>query len=236
MSFRAPHIADSIHPTEAFARIDPLPMETMGQDWLNILGRIPGEGLKGAGLPRNALGSIMHSPDTFGPFLNYWVSTKSLMSLSGREQALVILRMACLYLSDYLWKHHVPVGREFGINDQELTSLHAGHWEDFASPRERSLLALTDELVNERTIRPTAWMVCKGALDDKAVVDLIALVSQYVFFALMNNALQVQLEPALDGIPGLADLDARGPRQPRDSQGDFTLRSRKESARATRPE
>jgi len=42
-------------------------------------------------------------------------------------------------------------------------------------------------------------------LPARDLVDLIALISQYVLFALANNVLQVPLEPALTGDPGLAD-------------------------------
>jgi alkylhydroperoxidase family enzyme len=111
--------------------------------------------------------------------------------------------MACLYGSNYVWKHHVPVGHEFGITDAELDAVEAGDFERFASARERALLALTDELVNARTIRPAAWTAHAAALPRTELVDLVSLVSQYVFFALMNNAFQVEVEPALRGVRGL---------------------------------
>ena len=193
----------TLFPNEPEQRIESLAMEGMRPDWLATLARIPGDGLKGEGFPRNVLGAIMHTPDTFGPFLEYWVTCKSKMALSVREQELVILRMGCLYRSNYVWKHHVPVGREFGVTDAELDAVRAGDAAALPSPRERALLALTDELVNARSIGPAVWAEHRGAVTDQQVVDLISLVSQYVFFALMNNALQVQIEPALAGIPAI---------------------------------
>lgn len=190
-------------PTEPEQRIESLAMEGMRPEWLATLARIPGDGLKGEGFPRNVLGAIMHTPDTFGPFLEYWVTCKSKMALSVREQELVILRMGCLYRSNYVWKHHVPVAREFGVTDAELDAVRAGHAAALPTPREQALLALTDELVNARSISPAVWAERRAAITDQQVVDLIALVSQYVFFALMNNALQVQIEPALAHIPPL---------------------------------
>ena len=193
----------AIHPTEPHARLAPLPVTSMRADWIATLSRIPGDGLKGAGFPRNVLGTIAHNPDTFGPFLEFWVTCKSKFALTVREQELVILRMACLYGSNYVWKHHVPVGYEFGITDDELDAIHAGDFAHFALDRERALLALTDELVEARTIRAEAWAAHRDALSDKDLVDLVSLVAQYVFFALMNNAFQVEIEPALAGIRGL---------------------------------
>ena len=191
-----------VHPTETTPRIAPLPVEDMRPEWLDILARIPGDGLKGEGFPRNVLGVIMHNADTFGPFMDYWVTCKLKMGLSVREQELVILRMGCLYRSDYVWKHHVPVGREFGVTDAELDAVRAGAYDGFI-PRERSLLALTDEIADRRTIGAEAWRAHRGDLADRDLVDLVHLVSQYVLFAVMNNAMQVQIEAALDDVPGI---------------------------------
>jgi len=193
----------SANPVEPRPRLAPLPIESMRSEWLATLERIPGAGLKGEGFPRNVLGTIMRSAETFGPFLEYWVSCKSKMSLSVREQELVILRMAVHYRSNYVWKHHVPVAREFGVTEAEIDAVQEGVYDALPSGRERSLLALTDELVDRRTIGADAWARHAPSLAEVDLVDLVSLVSQYVFFALMNNAMQVEVEPAVAGVRGL---------------------------------
>ena len=193
----------SANPIEPRPRLAPLPVESMREEWLATLARIPGAGLKGEGFPRNVLGTIMRSAETFGPFLEYWVSCKSKMSLSVREQELVILRMAVHYRSNYVWKHHVPVAREFGVTEHEIDAVQDGDFDTLGSARERSLLALTDELVERRTIGADAWARHAPSLAEIDLVDLVSLVSQYVFFALMNNAMQVEVEPAVAGVRGL---------------------------------
>ncbi len=45
------------------------------------------------------------------------------MGLSVREQERVILPMGCQYRSNYVWKRHVLVAREFGVDDTELDGL-----------------------------------------------------------------------------------------------------------------
>lgn len=202
---KLPGRPEAVHPTEMEARIQPVPVEALTPACMRILERIPGAGLKGARFPRNVLGTVMHNPETLETFLDYWVTAKSKMGLSAREQELVILRMACLYSSDYVWKHHLPVGREFGIAQSELAALHAGQIAAFC-PREAALLALTDEMVDFRSVSPECWNQHRLSLKERDVVDLISLISQYVFFALMNNVLQVQIEDGVLGEPGLADF------------------------------
>lgn len=191
-------------PTEPTPRIAAVDVEQLRPEWRRTLERIPGAGLKGDGFPRNVLGVLMQSPDTFGEFIEYWVTCKEKMHLSVREQELVILRMGTLYGSEYVWKHHVPVGREFGVTDGELAAVRDGRHESF-DRREAALLALTDEMVEARTIRREAWDAHATALEPVDLVDLIGLVAQYVLFALANNAAQVQVEAALDEVPGLED-------------------------------
>jgi alkylhydroperoxidase family enzyme len=191
------------YPDEPRSRLAPLSTDDLRPEWVDILGRLPGRGLKGEGFPRNLLGILMHNPETLGPFLDYWVTSKAKMGLTVREQELVILRMGVLYRSEYVWKHHVKVGREFGIDDAELDAIRRGSYSGFPAERERALLELTDTFVNQRSLPPALWERMRDILGSRDFVDLISLVSQYVLFALTNVCLQVQLEPAVAELPGI---------------------------------
>ena len=190
-------------PNEPVSRIAPLSTDDLRPEWVEILGRLPGKGLQGEGFPRNVLGMLMQNQETLGPFLDYWVTSKSKMGLTIREQELVILRMAVLYRSEYVWKHHLKVGREFGINDTELDAIRQGSYTAFAAERERAFLELTDAFVNDRSLPPELWNRTRGVLSSRDFVDLISLVSQYVLWALTNVCMQVQLEPGVADLPGI---------------------------------
>lgn len=190
-------------PDEPDSRIAPLSTDDLRPEWVEILGRLPGKGLKGEGFPSNLLGILMQNQETLGPFLDYWVTSKAKMGLTVREQELVILRMAVLYRSEYVWKHHVKVGREFGINDAELDAIRQGSCTAFAVERERAFLELTDAFMNDRCLSPKLWDRTKCVLSSRDFVDLISLVSQYVLFALTNVCLQVQVEPGVANLPGI---------------------------------
>jgi len=190
-------------PNEPDSRIAPLSTDDLRPELVEILGRLPGKGLQGEGFPRNLLGILMQNQETLGPFLDYWVTSKSKMGLAVREQELVILRMAVLYRSEYVWKHHVKVGREFGINDTELDAIRLGSYTAFGAERERAFLELTDAFVNDRALSTELWNGTRRILSSRDFVDLISLVSQYVLFALMNVCLQVQLEPGVADLPGI---------------------------------
>jgi 4-carboxymuconolactone decarboxylase len=185
------------------ARIQPLPVSEMQEDWVKILQRLPGAGLKGAFSPVYVFGTLMHNPQTMGSFLDYWVTSKLKMGLSGREQELVILRMGFHYNCNYVWKHHVPVAREYGVGDAELEAVKTQSLPSLFSPRETALLMLTDEMVQHRTVRDEAWTQYGNVLKPSEVIDLISLVSQYVFFSLLNNSIRIEVEEPLKNIEGL---------------------------------
>ena len=168
-----------VHPNEPVPRLAPLSTDELRPEWREILERIPGSGLKGVGFPHAVLGELMHSPDLFGAFLQWWVTAKSAMALSVREQELVILRMGVLYSSDYVWKHHVPVALEFGVTEEAIVAVREGRFEAFDA-RERALLSLTDAMVCERRVSAEAWAIHGCQLSPREVVDLIALVAQYL--------------------------------------------------------
>ena len=197
------HKQRPIHPTEPTQRIESRPMTEMRQEWLQILGRIPGTGLKGGGFPHNALGILMHNPDVFGAFLDYWVTSKLKTHISVREQELVILRMGCLFRSNYVFKHHVPLAREFGVSEAELQAVRDGYYEGFP-PRESAMLTLTDEFMDTRTLSQATWTKYNTILSATEMVDLIGLVSQYVLFGLVNNVAQVQVEAPIASVAGIA--------------------------------
>ena len=183
-------------------RIAPLPISDMRPEWEATMARIPGKGLKGTNAPVNVIGTLMHAPETLGTFLEYWVTAKQVMSLSVREQELVILRMGVLYTSEYVWRHHVPVAEEFGVTRAETDAILAGTYGVFP-PREHAILALTDEIVDRRTIGDEAWARHAAALPKETVLELIGLVAQYVLFAVTNNAFRTELEPPMLAIRGL---------------------------------
>ncbi len=178
-------------------------MDDMKPEWLDILKRIPGEGLKGKFAPVNVLGSLMYNPDTLGPFLDYWVTSKQKMGFSVREQELVILRMGYHYSCDYVWKHHIPVAIEFGVNQNEIDGLKSSNIPDIYPAREKAILELTDEMMNHRNVSDTSWRRYKTYLTDAEIIDLISLISQYVLFALTNNVIRVKIEDSLSEIESL---------------------------------
>ena len=185
--------------------VTPVALDNLSADSQKILDLIPGNGLKGEFAPVNVLGTLLHGKNQLGDFLTYWVNAKNNMSLSCREQEIIILRMGYHYQSNYVWKHHIPVAKEFDITDNEIISLDSSNIEcETFSAKESALLAFCDQMIIRRNVSNELLGKYQKVLTSENILDLIHLVSQYVVFALTNNIFRVEVEASLDQFRSLS--------------------------------
>jgi alkylhydroperoxidase family enzyme len=190
-------------------RVTSLPLECMQQDWIDTINELPGNGLKGLYTPANVLGVLMNSPVNFGSFLRHWVSSKREMKLTSREQELVILRVAHHYQCNYVWGHHVPPGLEAGLSRNDINQIIDEYSLEEWSDKERAMLIATDELIKIRHISDDTWHDLSKHFDHHQMVDFVMLVSQYIFFSLINNSFKVKLEEGIEEIPSCIVSDIK---------------------------
>lgn len=160
---------------------------------------LPGTALEGKNAPVNVFGQLMTSPDVSNLFIPYWAASKTALALSVREQELIILRSAFLFQCDYVWGHHVPVIKEAGATDEEITRVTQPIATAGWSEKEAALLMMTDQLFSHANITNELWDEIKRHYSDAQLVDIIMVCSQYLLFNSVNNVFGLQLEH--DGLP-----------------------------------
>jgi alkylhydroperoxidase family enzyme len=62
------------------------------------------------------------------------------------------------------------------------------------SPRQRTLLAATDEFVEDRAITDATWQQLAGHLDRRQLIEFCLLASQYDGLAATMSALEIPLD------------------------------------------
>jgi alkylhydroperoxidase family enzyme len=116
---------------------------------------------------------------------------------------LVVLRTACNCASWYEWAQHVPLARRGGVSQAAIDAVPQWGEHGLWTPRQRALLAATDELHRQRTITGETWAALAGELRDAELIELCMLVGHYEMLAMTLNSLGVEPEPgalaALDG-------------------------------------
>jgi len=122
--------------------------------------------------------------------------------LSDRERELVILRTSWRCGAGYEWAHHVEIGRQIGLTDDEIarvaTEAGAG-WSD----HERALLDAVDQLVADRVMADATWDRLAPDYSDEQLIELIMLAGAYAMLAGALNTLRVATEP---GLPALGEV------------------------------
>lgn len=185
---------------ENSGRITPMPQDKFKSQWWEILNRLPGEGLKGESAPVNVLGTYAKASAYFTPWLDFWVTSKEKIKLSLRIQELIILRMAFLRKSDYVWGHHIIVAKEAHITKEEIEALKKDPENSNWTELEKAFLKTAEELLESSNIEQSTWDILKKHWTDTELMDFITIVTQYFFFTSINNACGVALEKGLKGL------------------------------------
>jgi alkylhydroperoxidase family enzyme len=123
--------------------------------------------------------------------------------LPRADVELVVLRTACNCRSWYEWAQHVALAERVGLPGPVVAAVPRWAEQDVFTPRQRLLLAATDELHGRRAITDATWAPLAAELREPELIELCMLVGHYEMLAMTLNSLGVEAEPS-----ALASLDA----------------------------
>ncbi len=121
--------------------------------------------------------------------------------LPARVREVVILRVAWRTGSVYEWGQHVRIGRDSGLDDDEITSLATEAAAVDWSEGERLAVTVTDELCSSDDLSDTTWSAAVAEWGEEDLIELILLVGNYRMLAGFLNAARVAPDPGLAGFP-----------------------------------
>ncbi|GFG73421.1 carboxymuconolactone decarboxylase family protein [Mycobacterium botniense] len=173
-------------------------------------GRIPAGGLRELGLVNWILAKLgartvrapqMHLFTTLGQHKRLfwlWLPYSGAL-LRGRlpraDTELVILRVAHLRGCEYELQHHRRMARRRGLDDTSQDAIFSWpHSSGSLSPRQRALLAATDEFVTTRSVSEDAWKQLSNHLDRRQLIEFCMLAGQYDGLAATMSALEIPLD------------------------------------------
>lgn len=124
--------------------------------------------------------------------------------IPARLREIIIMRVAWLNRTDYVWGQHNQMMRRLEMGDEHVQGIKAGPDAPVWSADERLVLRVVDELVKTRKVADGAWKALADRFSTKQILDILAVVGQYSMLALLFNAIGLRLEPrfkefALDG-------------------------------------
>jgi alkylhydroperoxidase family enzyme len=127
--------------------------------------------------------------------------------LDARLRELAILMVGALTLSPYEFSHHVKIGRQFGVTDEDLAAVVAcarrGQPAQLGET-EALVLAAARELTEDLTLGEPLWAELGRHMDQPAVLELITVVGFYNMVVRVLAAIELDVEPEYE--PFLAYL------------------------------
>lgn len=114
--------------------------------------------------------------------------------LSRRETELVILRVSHLRGSAYERNHHEHLGARIGLTSEEITRTKAAPREAEWPARTAAMLQVADELVGTKDVSDETWSEVSRHLNERELIGLVMLVTQYDGLATTLHTLRVQVD------------------------------------------
>ena len=152
-----------------------------------VAGRVTGTG------PPNIFATLGQHPRLFRAWLRYSAHLMPFGTLPRRDTELVILRVAWRCGCAYEWQQHVPLALRVGLTPGEVAGVAESPAGAF-SERQRTLLAVSDELLAHRTLSDTTWRAVGATLGDREAIELCLLIGNYQGLASTIGGLGIQIE------------------------------------------
>ncbi|HXF40343.1 MAG TPA: carboxymuconolactone decarboxylase family protein [Blastocatellia bacterium] len=176
-------------------RIPPLPESEWNDEQKELL-----ESVRRDGHVYNIFATLARHPQLLKRWLVFAGHVLSKSTLPAREREIVILRMGWLCRAQYEWGHHVAIGKQAGLTDDDIKRIQEGPNAAGLDPFEAILLQAVDELHSNTFIGDATWKALTERYNTQQIMDLIFAAGQYKLVSMALNSLGVQLEDGFEGF------------------------------------
>jgi alkylhydroperoxidase family enzyme len=173
-------------------RLAPLPVEEWNDETRAILGPAP---------PINIFGTLAHHPKLMKRWMVFGNHVLAKSTLSARDRELLILRTGWNCRAAYEWGQHVAIARGIEITDEEIERIAAGPDAPGWDPFEANLLRAADELHTVQDLSDTTYSALAARYDEQQLLDLVFTVGQYHLVSMALNAMRVERDDGVTGVP-----------------------------------
>jgi 4-carboxymuconolactone decarboxylase len=151
--------------------------------------------------PPNVIRTLAHHPKLYKRWAVFGNHIMTSSTLPPREREILMLRIGWLCRSAYEFGQHTLIGRQCGLNDEEIFAITRGPGAPGWTDHERALLTAVDELKADAHISGPTWAELSKTYSTEQLLDLVFTVGQYNMVSMALNTLGVQLDPGVPGFP-----------------------------------
>ncbi|HRD77802.1 MAG TPA: carboxymuconolactone decarboxylase family protein [Hyphomicrobiaceae bacterium] len=141
--------------------------------------------------------ALVNSPGGARAFhgLGHYIRYKS--KLDPRLRELAILQVGWLARSPYEWSHHVKLGYDFGVTDDDIKALIADT-DGKPNPLEplvKTALRAAREVTRDGAVSKATFAELRKSLSNESVTDLVITISFYNAVVRLLGSLEIDVEP-----------------------------------------
>jgi len=140
--------------------------------------------------------ALINSPGALRAFSALGQYIRHGSRLDPRLRELAILQVGYLARAPYEWSHHIKIGHDFGVTDDDIRALIAeteGRRSALA-PLARSVLLAAREITEAGAVTAATYATLAASLDAELLVDLIVTISFYCGVVRVLGSLQIEVE------------------------------------------
>jgi alkylhydroperoxidase family enzyme len=141
---------------------------------------------------------LVNSPDMARAFngMGGYIRFKS--KLDPRLRELAILQVGWLERSEYEFTHHVKIGKEFGVTDDDIRALieETEGKTSKLEPLARAILRGAREMVRDLAMSDATFAEIKKDLSNEHMTDLVLTIAFYCAVVRVLATMQIDNEPA----------------------------------------
>jgi alkylhydroperoxidase family enzyme len=140
--------------------------------------------------------ALLHSPGAARAFGRLGGYIRNQSKLDPRLREMAILQVGYVARSEYEYSHHIKIGHDFGVSDEDVRAIAA---ETAGRPSgldetARDVLAAAREMAEGPGIHEGTWSRLAGALDPESLVDLVVTIAFYCGVVRLLASLEIDVE------------------------------------------
>ncbi len=140
---------------------------------------------------------LAHTPNGARAFGRLGGFIRSQSRLDPRLREMAILQVGYVARSPYEFSHHIKIGRDFGVSDDDIRAIIAEtEGASSALPEfERAVLRAAREMADDGAASAETFAILEEGLDNERLVDLVITIAFYCGVVRLLATLEVDVEP-----------------------------------------
>lgn len=140
---------------------------------------------------------MVHSPNAVRAFQGLGTFIRHKSRLDPRLREIAILAVGWITQAPYEWSHHVKIGQEFGVSEDDIRGVIA-ECEGRANalePVARLIIKASGEMTGDLAVADATFAELKKSFDNECLTDLVVTMAFYNAVVRYLGTMRIDVEP-----------------------------------------